>query len=60
MLVKIITLFLLAMLLVGMIGKVLYPGAISRTVRKKLSPTTCKRCGRYRIGKGDCDCSRKG
>jgi hypothetical protein len=61
MLVKIIIIFLLAMVLVGMIGKLLFPSAMSG--RKRLQdprkPPVCKHCGRYVIGTS-CDCTKKG
>jgi hypothetical protein len=55
MLVKIILVFLLAMALVGMIGKVLFPGA--RLGRKRAAH--CPDCGRPRIGKGPCACGKQ-
>ena len=60
MLVKIIILFLLAMVLVGMIGKLVFPSAIDRMKSKALGrKPVCKSCGRYVIGKS-CDCGKKG
>jgi hypothetical protein len=57
MLFKIILVFLLAMGLVGMIGKALFPGVLARR-GKKLSPLAakviCPKCGRYKIGKKGC------
>ena len=62
MLVKAILIFLAAMVLVGMIGNLLFPGVLSRRVKgKTLSrPATCPNCGRYVIGKSGCDCRKKG
>lgn len=57
MLVKIILVFLLAMALVGMIGKVLFPGAGARLGRKRSA--YCPDCGRPRIGKGPCACGKQ-
>lgn len=62
MLVKVILLFLLVMVVIGMIGKALFPGRITHLAKRSLpgkKPPTCKRCGRYVIGQSDCDC-RKG
>lgn len=60
MLLKIILIFLLAMVLVGMVGKLLFPSALDRMKAKaRLRPATCKACGRYVIGK-TCDCGKKG
>jgi hypothetical protein len=55
MLVKIIFLFLLAMALVGMLGKLLFPDRMPRLARRK----ACPRCGRPMIGRGPCDCGGK-
>ncbi|MES2665248.1 MAG: hypothetical protein V4712_04060 [Pseudomonadota bacterium] len=60
MLVKIVILFLGGMVVIGMVGKLLFPGAIGRVVRKRLAPPACPRCGRYVIGAKGCDCGKKG
>ena len=60
MLVKTILLFLLGMVLIAMIGRALFPGAVRRLVNRRsaaLKPGTCTRCGTYIIGKGPCACS---
>ena len=59
-LVKVVILFLGAMVLLGMVGNWLMPGAIKRGVAKRLQPAKCARCGRFRIGRSTCDCGRKG
>lgn len=51
MLVKTILIFLAAMALIGMIGKVLFPKAMPR-----LGLARCKSCGKPRVGRGDCTC----
>lgn len=56
MLVKIILLFLLAMGLVGMIGKLLFPNALPKFSRR--GTRACARCGRPLIGKS-CNCKDK-
>ena len=61
MLLKIVILFLGGMALIGLIGKALFPGAISRSVKKRVGfakPSRCRACGRYLIGKGGCDCGK--
>lgn len=58
MLVKIITIFLLAMVLVGMIGKLLFPSSRSRLSRRRRGGGSCPDCGRPMIGKS-CDCKGK-
>jgi len=50
--VKIVILFLVAMGVLAMFGRLRFPG------QKRLSEAKCKRCGRYRIGKGPCSCER--
>jgi hypothetical protein len=60
MLIKAVILFLAAMVLLGMVGNWLYPGAIKRGVAKRLQPAKCPQCGRYRIGRAACECGRKG
>lgn len=52
MLVKIVSLFLLAMAVLALFGRLRFPG------QKRLSEAKCKHCGRYRIGKGPCDCGK--
>lgn len=64
MLVKVIILFLLAMVLLGMIGKLLFPGKIGRLTRlrraglKAAKAPRCAKCGRYIIGRAGCDCGK--
>lgn len=60
MLVKVVILFLGSMVILGMVGNWLFPGAIKRQVTKKLRATTCARCGRYLLGRSGCDCGNKG
>jgi len=57
MLFKIILIFLLAMVLVGMVGKVLFPTALDRAKRrgKIRGAVLCNDCGKPLIGK-TCDC----
>ena len=61
MLFKIIIVFLLAMVLVGMVGKVLFPGKLDRLTqirRRGLKAPVCPTCGRYIIGQSGCDCGK--
>lgn len=51
---KIITLFLVAMMVLAFFGKLRFPG------QKRLTQMKCTKCGRYRIGKGPCPCEKKG
>jgi hypothetical protein len=50
--VKIITFFLIFMIVLGMFGRLKLPGA------KRLATAKCDRCGRYRIGRGPCACKK--
>ncbi|MEI4232753.1 hypothetical protein [Roseovarius sp. D22-M7] len=52
MIVKIVVLFLLAMGVLAMFGKLRFPG------QARLAAAKCRKCGRYRIGKGPCQCER--
>jgi len=54
MIVKIIFLFLAGMLVLAMFGRLRYPG------QKKIEAMKCPQCGRHKIGKGRCQCKRKG
>ena len=57
MLLKVMMLFLLVMVVIGMVGKLLFPDRPSRWGRAR--PVACPRCGRPKIGRGPCDCERK-
>ncbi|HKL46154.1 MAG TPA: hypothetical protein VJ906_07915 [Roseovarius sp.] len=52
MVVKIVILFLVAMGVLAMFGKLRFPG------QKRLAAAKCRKCGRYRIGKGQCTCEK--
>ena len=52
MLLKAILLFLAFMAVLGMFGKLRFPG------QKRLQSAKCPNCGRYRIGKGPCACGK--
>lgn len=59
MLFKIILIFLALMALVAMIGRVLFPSALPRILRKRATAPVCAKCGRYLIGRKTCDCGDK-
>ncbi len=59
MLTKIIIVFLGLMVLVALIGRALFPGALPKVLRKKPSTPVCGKCGRYLIGRTTCDCGDK-
>ncbi len=59
MLVKVILVFLLAMVIVAMVGKALFPGAMSRLSPLKRRKAVCRACGRPLIGKSDCGCGAR-
>jgi hypothetical protein len=50
--VKIVILFLVAMGVLAMFGKLRFPG------QQKLASAKCQKCGRFRIGKGPCPCTK--
>ncbi len=56
MLIRAAIVFLLVMVLIGMIGKALFPhGRLAQLGRRR--PGRCRHCGRPLIG-GGCDCGR--
>ena len=59
MLVKVILLFLLAMVLVALIGRTFFPSALPRAMRRSAGMRTCAKCKRPLIGNRPCDCGRK-
>lgn len=52
MIFKIVILFLVGMGVLAMFGKYKFPG------QKRLAAMKCRKCGRYRIGKGSCSCEK--
>jgi hypothetical protein len=50
--IKVVSLFLIGMVVLAMFGKLRFPG------QKKLSSMKCAKCGRYSIGKGPCGCGK--
>jgi hypothetical protein len=65
MLTKVVLVFLGLMVLIGMVGKALFPGATRRILRKSLPAARCPSCGRYLLGAKGCDgrgagCRQKG
>ncbi|WP_254447897.1 hypothetical protein [Ruegeria arenilitoris] len=52
--IKAVTLFLIAMGVLAMFGKLRFPG------QRRLKSAKCPRCGRFRIGKGPCACEKGG
>ncbi len=52
MLIKVVVLFLLAMAVLAMFGRLRFPRIGRRETRR------CSRCGRFQIGKGPCDCGK--
>ncbi len=50
--IKIVTLFLVGMVVLAMFGRLRFPG------QKRLEAMKCPACGRYRMGKGPCPCGK--
>lgn len=50
MMIKIVTLFLIGMVVLAMFGRLRLPG------RNRLSARKCPKCGRFKFGSGTCDC----
>lgn len=59
MLFKVILVFLLAMVLIALVGRAIFPGAMPRVMRKRQKAPVCGKCGRYLIGQKTCDCGGK-
>jgi len=55
--IKLTSLFLIAMVVLAMFGRLRIPG--TKGGRPLPKPGKCPRCGRYRIGSGPCDCEGK-
>ncbi len=52
--VKIVTLFLVAIAVLAMFGRL----RLQLPGRDRLASAKCRRCGRYKIGKGPCPCEK--
>lgn len=52
--IKVVSLFLIGMVVLAMFGKLRFPG------QKRLQSMKCDKCGRYRIGKAPCGCDKRG
>jgi len=58
MIIKAVTLFLVAIMVLGMFGKLsLKTFGISRKPRKLAKPRVCRKCKAPIVGKGTCLCS---
>ena len=56
MLIRIVLLFLIVIVALGMFGKLRLPG---RKPLDRLDARKCPACGTYRIGKGPCPCGHR-
>ncbi|MGR3468283.1 MAG: hypothetical protein ACU0CI_10410 [Shimia sp.] len=52
MISKIVFLFLAGMAVLAMFGKLRFPG------QQRLANAKCRRCGRYKFGRGPCECGK--
>lgn len=60
MIIKIVALFLVAMLVLGMFGKLRVPRLPRRRPPNRVADARkCPKCGGYILGEGPCACSRK-
>lgn len=57
---KVILVFLCAMVLVGMIGKLVFPDRGARRKGKPKAVVLCGSCGKPIIGRGPCSCRKGG
>ncbi len=49
--VKVVTFFLIGIVVLAMFGRLRFPG------QKRLAAAKCSKCGRFRFGKKECDCT---
>jgi hypothetical protein len=56
MLTKVAILFLAGMVLLALVGRALFPGALRLRRGSAARPAKCPSCGRFMIGKAPCDC----
>ena len=54
--IKVISVFLIFMLVLAMFGRLRFPG--QKTINKKLDAAKCPSCGRFRLGKSSCPCGK--
>lgn len=59
MIIKIVTLFLIAMGVLAMFGRLRWPGG-ARNAKRMRDARRCPECGAYLIGDGPCACGHKG
>ncbi len=52
--VKVVTFFLIAIVILAIFGRLRFPGQARLAARK------CPDCGRFRIGRGPCECTKGG
>jgi len=58
--VKVVTFFLIAMMVLALFGKLRMPRLPKIKPRKSIETTDkCKKCGAYKIGKKPCMCGKK-
>jgi hypothetical protein len=61
MILKIVTLFLVVMVILGLFGKLRTPRIGGPRDQRQLGrPRKCAKCGRFLIGKSPCNCERGG
>lgn len=56
MLTKVAIIFLAGMVLLALVGRALFPGALRLRRDRAARPEKCSSCGSFVIGKGPCDC----
>ncbi len=61
MILKIVTFFLIGIAVLGMFGRLRWPGGQTRIGKKDprpAKPGKCRKCGAYIIGDGPCPCEK--
>lgn len=59
MIVKIVSLFLIFMVVLAMFGRLRVPKIMPKRNNKVKNAQKCPKCGSYILGKGPCACRRK-
>ncbi|MBN2905360.1 MAG: hypothetical protein JXJ18_01475 [Rhodobacteraceae bacterium] len=60
MIIKIVSLFLIGMMALAMFGRLRLPGPGGRKITLgRAKADKCPRCGRHKIGKGPCPCTKE-
>lgn len=60
MAIKVVFLFLIAILVLAMFGRLKAPKITGKSNKKPMDARKCKKCGSYILGEGPCACEKHG